>query len=47
MKRYPAFEPPEYVAWKADPELVRAFRDTVNRLPERQGSWRGSPATNS
>ena len=36
MKRYPAFEPPEYVAWKADPALVDAFRDTVNRVPERQ-----------
>lgn len=36
MKRYPAFEPPEYVNWKADPRLVDAYRATVNRLPERQ-----------
>ena len=36
MKRYPAFEPPEYAAWQADPALVDAFRHTVNRLPERQ-----------
>lgn len=44
MKRFPAFDPPEYVAWKADPELVAAFartwrdvpdrRDVVERLPE-------------
>ncbi len=25
MKRYPPFDPPEYVDWQADPELVRAF----------------------
>lgn len=36
MKRYPAFEPPEYAAWQADPALVDEFRRTVNRLPERQ-----------
>ncbi len=36
MKRYPAFEPPEYVNWTADPALVDAYRATVNRLPERR-----------
>lgn len=36
MKRYPAFEPPEYAAWTADPALVDAYRETVNRLPERK-----------
>ncbi len=25
MKRFPAFDPPEYVEWRADPELVDAF----------------------
>jgi len=25
MKRYPAFDPPEYVEWQAEPELVREF----------------------
>ena len=25
MKRYPAFDPPEYVDWKADPALVEEF----------------------
>ena len=29
MQRFPAFDPPEYVEWKADPELVRAFRQTI------------------
>jgi 2-oxoisovalerate dehydrogenase E1 component len=36
VKRYPAFEPPEYAAWTPDPELVRAYVATINRLPERQ-----------
>ena len=25
MKRYPAFDPPEYVSWAPDPELVAAY----------------------
>ncbi len=35
MKRFPAFDPPEYVDWKADPELVRGFGETVSRDPAR------------
>ena len=35
MKRFPAFDPPEYVDWKADPALVRAFRATIEANPER------------
>ena len=35
MKRFPAFDPPEYVDWKADPALVRAFRSTIEANPER------------
>ena len=35
MKRFPAFDPPEYVAWQPDPALVRQFRTTVERAPER------------
>lgn len=35
MKRYPAFDPPEYVDWKPDPALVRAFRDTIDSDAER------------
>lgn len=29
MRRYPAFDPPEYVSWTADPELVREFRERI------------------
>ncbi len=29
MKRYPAFDPPEYQDWAADPELVRAFEQRL------------------
>lgn len=35
MKRFPAFDPPEYVAWKPDAALVRAYRATVASSPER------------
>ena len=35
MKRFAAFDPPEYVAWTADPALVRGFRATVERDPPR------------
>jgi pyruvate dehydrogenase E1 component alpha subunit/2-oxoisovalerate dehydrogenase E1 component alpha subunit len=35
VRRFPAFDPPEYVDWKPDPALVRAFRATVAALPER------------
>jgi TPP-dependent pyruvate/acetoin dehydrogenase alpha subunit len=36
VKRYPAFDPPEYVSWSADPELVAAFAETPRRDPERR-----------
>ncbi len=35
MKRYPAFDPPEYVTWEPDPGLVHAFGETVGRRPAR------------
>jgi TPP-dependent pyruvate/acetoin dehydrogenase alpha subunit len=35
VKRYPAFDPPEYVDWKPDPALVRGFRSTIEANPER------------
>jgi len=35
VKRFPAFDPPEYVDWKPDPALVRAFRATIESDPER------------
>jgi TPP-dependent pyruvate/acetoin dehydrogenase alpha subunit len=31
VKRYPAFDPPEYTTWVPDPALVRAFRETPGR----------------
>jgi pyruvate dehydrogenase E1 component alpha subunit/2-oxoisovalerate dehydrogenase E1 component alpha subunit len=37
VKRFPAFDPPEYVDWKPDPALVRAFRSTIESNPERAG----------
>jgi len=35
VKRFPAFDPPEYVDWKPDPALVRAFRSTIEANPDR------------
>lgn len=35
MKRFPAFDPPEYVDWKPDRGLARAFRTTIEADPER------------
>ncbi len=35
MQRVPAFDPPEYVAWTADPALVREFRERPLRDPGR------------
>jgi TPP-dependent pyruvate/acetoin dehydrogenase alpha subunit len=31
MKRYPAFDPPEYVDWKPLPSIIDEFEQTVNR----------------
>ncbi|MBI4421503.1 MAG: thiamine pyrophosphate-dependent dehydrogenase E1 component subunit alpha, partial [Gemmatimonadetes bacterium] len=36
MKRFPAFDPPEYVNWRADPEIVRAYPDAWRRDPARR-----------
>jgi TPP-dependent pyruvate/acetoin dehydrogenase alpha subunit len=36
MKRYPAYDPPEYVNWTSDPVLVAAFGETPRRDPERR-----------
>ncbi|HVM42475.1 MAG TPA: thiamine pyrophosphate-dependent enzyme [Gemmatimonadales bacterium] len=36
MKRFPAFDPPEYVSWSADPALVAAFGETPRRDAERR-----------
>jgi len=36
LKRYPAFDPPEYVAWAPDRKLVAAFAATLRRDAERR-----------
>lgn len=35
MKRFPAFDPPEYVDWKPDSALVKRFRATIEANAER------------
>lgn len=35
MRRFPAFDPPEYVAWRPDPQLVAQFRSTIEGDPDR------------
>lgn len=35
MKRFAAFDPPEYVAWQREEHAVSAFRATIERDPER------------
>ncbi len=35
MKRFPAFDPPEYVDWKPEPRLVRGFRAALEENDQR------------
>lgn len=35
MRRFPAFDPPEYLEWRPEAGLVRAFRATIEQNPER------------
>lgn len=35
MRRYPAYDPPEYLAWEPDLELVESYRARLNADPER------------
>ena len=35
MKRYPAFDPPEYLNWTPDPGLLEAFEGTLEEHPDR------------
>lgn len=35
MRRFPAFDPPEYIAWTPDADLSRAFRATTEADPAR------------
>jgi len=36
VKRYPAYDPPEYVEWSPDPELLEEYRERIRRSPERR-----------
>src|SRR4030095_13337711 len=36
MIRYPAFDPPEYLDWDPDPEVIAAFVDTIEKKAERR-----------
>ena len=35
MKRYPAFDPPEYLGWAPDPEILREYIQTFDQDPDR------------
>ena len=35
MKRHPAYDPPEYLAWEPDPRLVEGYRRALEDEPER------------
>jgi TPP-dependent pyruvate/acetoin dehydrogenase alpha subunit len=41
MKRLPALDPPEYVTWQPDPELVRAYPEVWRRDPARRALVEG------
>ncbi|MFQ5791022.1 MAG: thiamine pyrophosphate-dependent dehydrogenase E1 component subunit alpha [Acidobacteriota bacterium] len=36
MKRYPVYDPPEYVDWSPDPELTSEFRERIDADPARR-----------
>ncbi|NNE33905.1 MAG: hypothetical protein HKN13_01630, partial [Rhodothermales bacterium] len=36
MKRYPAYDPPEYVNWTVDPDLLRLYIEHTRQDPERR-----------
>jgi 2-oxoisovalerate dehydrogenase E1 component len=35
VRRYPLFDPPEYLSWESDPELVREYRARLESDPDR------------
>jgi len=41
MKRFAAFDPPEYLEWSADPGLLREYRARIDADPERAAVVRG------
>ncbi len=36
MKRFPAYDPPEYVDWVPDADLLTEYRSTLDRDPDRR-----------
>lgn len=38
MRRYSAFDPPEYLDWSPDPELVLSYRRRIQQDPRRQAA---------
>ncbi|HSU15968.1 thiamine pyrophosphate-dependent enzyme [Longimicrobium sp.] len=40
MKRFAAYDPPEYLDWTADPELLRQYRERIDADPERRAAIR-------
>jgi TPP-dependent pyruvate/acetoin dehydrogenase alpha subunit len=40
MKRFPAYDPPEYQDWTADPELLAEYRRRIDADPERAAAIR-------
>ena len=41
MKRFQAYDPPEYLDWQADPKLVDRFRETWHGVPDRRAVVEG------
>jgi hypothetical protein len=39
MRRYPLFDPPEYVNWAPDAELVREYAARIGADPRAQRSF--------
>jgi pyruvate dehydrogenase E1 component alpha subunit/2-oxoisovalerate dehydrogenase E1 component alpha subunit len=40
MKRFPAYDPPEYVDWQADPQALAAYRERIDADPARRDAIR-------
>ena len=36
MKRWPSFDPPEYVSWTPLPDVMQEYRDCIEKNPERR-----------
>jgi 2-oxoisovalerate dehydrogenase E1 component len=45
LKRYPAFDPPEYVQWQADPEVMDEFAATLAGSPSRAERVKDLPSS--